>query len=410
MKKKMSKKRILLFSQNNHAFIFNDIAYAAQCYEQIVVVTPNCEEMKKTCEKFSNVSYSPYTAKWTLKLLISVLKNIDKTIISEFLRALINKKVDLNYIKDIFYYLLNIKVIKEKTTTYVKDEGKAWILLSMWFHSTAYAICKMKSVYPQIKLVSLAHAFEIDDLRNKQIDYSCKKVCHDNVDYISFISKTMLNRYMSNHVVPNSWRSNNLGLNYLGVKRYENIYVGKSTGQEYHILTCSRCIELKRLNLLIEALDLIKSYKIRWTHIGDGPLLKDLMRTSEMLGSNIAVEWMGAMNYNDVHRYYSKTHIDLFVNLSTTEGLPVSILEAMAYGVPVLATNVGGTPEVVNEKTGYLLCENPSSQAIADALLQCIKMDDNDKNRMREASINEYEDVFNADIIRKEFYELIKYK
>ena len=54
--------------------------------------------------------------------------------------------------------------------------------------------------------------------------------------------------------------------------------------------------------------------------------------------------------------YYKNESINLFVNTSSSEGLPVSIMEACSFGIPIIATDVGGTSEIVIEnKTGMLL-------------------------------------------------------
>ena len=70
--------------------------------------------------------------------------------------------------------------------------------------------------------------------------------------------------------------------------------------------------------------------------------------------------------------YYSQNYVDLFINVSDNEGIPVSIMEAMSAGIPVVATDVGGTAEIVNEKNGYLIDIdfNPNKVAeIIDAYL-----------------------------------------
>jgi colanic acid/amylovoran biosynthesis glycosyltransferase len=64
------------------------------------------------------------------------------------------------------------------------------------------------------------------------------------------------------------------------------------------------------------------------------------------------------MRYNVDHAqvidYYTTNHIALFLSLSSREGLPVSLMEAISCGIPLLATTVGGVSEVVNENTGRL--------------------------------------------------------
>ncbi|MDN0055082.1 glycosyltransferase [Collinsella ihumii] len=98
-----------------------------------------------------------------------------------------------------------------------------------------------------------------------------------------------------------------------------------------------------------------------------------------------------------VLRIYGKEPIDLFVNVSESEGLPISIMEACGVGAPVLATDVGGTCEIVfNELNGRLLPANPTSDMIAQAITWLMDMPVGDFKRMRRASRCVWEDRFRA--------------
>ena len=67
----------------------------------------------------------------------------------------------------------------------------------------------------------------------------------------------------------------------------------------------------------------------------------------------------------EVMEYYKNNLVDLFVNMSESEGLPVSMMEAMSFGVPVIAPDVGGIKEIVDENSGWLLsCENCSAEFV----------------------------------------------
>ena len=61
------------------------------------------------------------------------------------------------------------------------------------------------------------------------------------------------------------------------------------------------------------------------------------------LPSTISVKIMGRMKNKDIYSLYEKEKPDLFINLSSSEGIPVSIMEAMSFGIPVISTDVGGT-------------------------------------------------------------------
>ena len=64
---------------------------------------------------------------------------------------------------------------------------------------------------------------------------------------------------------------------------------------------------------------------------------------------------------------------DSFITTSSTEGLPVSIQEAMAAGIPIIGTNVGGIPEMI-DGNGVLLSANPSNKEVAEAILRIYYM------------------------------------
>ena len=83
--------------------------------------------------------------------------------------------------------------------------------------------------------------------------------------------------------------------------------------------------------------------------------------------------------------------IDVFVNSSESEGIPVSIMEAMSAGVPSIAPNVGGISELVGKDCGILLSSNPSIEDIsASYVLSVNKKDDNIRINARMQVSNNY--------------------
>lgn len=143
----------------------------------------------------------------------------------------------------------------------------------------------------------------------------------------------------------------------------------RTKSNELRVLSCSTVSKLKRVTLIYQSLLAIKDKRIRWMHIGGGPEidnLKTMVTANE--GSNVEVVLTGPVNHEEVLDYYSKHCFDLFVNLSTNEGVPVSIMEAISCDIPVVATNVGGNSEIVTEKTGLLVSANPTPEEVARAI------------------------------------------
>lgn len=118
------------------------------------------------------------------------------------------------------------------------------------------------------------------------------------------------------------------------------------------IIMTARFEEPKDQISLIKALATLKKFPWYADFLGDGPLISDSMKFAQNLGLDNRLFFHGSVN--DVHRYLSKAQI--FALSTKWEGLPLTILEAMRAGLPVIATNVGGIREaVVNSENGFLV-------------------------------------------------------
>ena len=135
----------------------------------------------------------------------------------------------------------------------------------------------------------------------------------------------------------------------------------------FQIVSCSNIVPVKRVAFLAEAIAGL-GFKVKWTHIGDGPLRAEVEAVIDKFPENVTGVLLGAMPNDEVLRYYSENHVDLFVNVSESEGVPVSIMEAFSFGIPVMATDVGGVAEIVDESVGRLLPVNVSVQQLKDKI------------------------------------------
>lgn len=127
--------------------------------------------------------------------------------------------------------------------------------------------------------------------------------------------------------------------------------------KEKIFVTCCSLKPLKRISMFAKAFcKLVQKYgNCRWICIGDGEeldLIKNIISEAE---ANAYVDMLGRLSNENVIRFYESTDVTYFVNVSTTEGVPVSIMEAMSFGIPIIATDVGGTSEIVSDINGVLL-------------------------------------------------------
>ena len=133
------------------------------------------------------------------------------------------------------------------------------------------------------------------------------------------------------------------------------------------IVSCSNVIPVKRVDLIAQVVANLPG-KVEWTHIGDGPDLANVKLQTRGFYDGKAFVAKGRLSNQKVYEYYQSHPADIFINLSESEGVPVSIMEAMALGIPCVATNVGGTAEIVNDENGAVVSVDADVAEICSAV------------------------------------------
>lgn len=182
-----------------------------------------------------------------------------------------------------------------------------------------------------------------------------------------------------------------------------------SSDNIFRILSCSNIYAVKRVHLIAKALQGLTDIPIKWTHFGDGPeKLKSLLQLEvNKLPDNVSFDFKGRVSNEEVMEFYKTNEVDLFVNVSVSEGLPVSIMEALSFGVPVMATKCGGIGELVTEKNGKPLSLYLSSEELCEEFRYFYK--NSFKNSiMRSEARESWNRLVNADQNYQDFYQYIK--
>jgi len=125
---------------------------------------------------------------------------------------------------------------------------------------------------------------------------------------------------------------------------------------------------VKGCDVLLEAFSrLLRDHpSARLTIVGDGSLRQELIRLAETLGVENSVVFTGPVPFAEVPSFLGR--FSVFVLPSRSEGLPNALLQAMAAGLPVVATRVGGIPELVEDHVEGLLVEPNSPNDLAKAI------------------------------------------
>jgi glycosyltransferase involved in cell wall biosynthesis len=162
------------------------------------------------------------------------------------------------------------------------------------------------------------------------------------------------------------------------------------------VLSVSRLRPPKDATTLVRAIARLERGAVRLRIAGDGPDRAALVAEIERLGVGDAVELLGERS--DVAELLASS--DAFVLSSRSEGLPMSVLEAMAAAVPVVATAVGGVPELVRDgETGMLVAAGDDA-ALAAALERLVR-DPELRDRLGEGGRERVEREFALDACRR---------
>lgn len=300
------------------------------------------------------------------ELYIDVLKIIKK--------RTINKKLLKTFLQYHFSTPFKSFLIGKVIRSLVKNSKDEYVLYSYWFSSLAYTVTIIKKSLAKhgVSLFTISRVHGYSDLfitREFGNLYFCSGFIKKHLDKLISISETGV-KYLR------SIGFDNIELSRLGVVR-QNVSIVDNRVNNFEIVSCSNLVSVKRVNLMIEALSLIDEIKIKWTHFGDGILMNKL---TELCGSklkkNVNWKFMGNIKNDQIINYYLMNKPSVFLNTSIIEGIPVSAMEAISCGIPLLCTDVGGNSEIcLMGGNGLLLKSDVTPLEIKQAIMTFYNMD-----------------------------------
>ena len=174
------------------------------------------------------------------------------------------------------------------------------------------------------------------------------------------------------------------------------------------ICSCSNLIPVKQVDKIIDVISQVHIENIRWIHFGDGPLRSQFEQLAREKLPNVQYEFRGIVANDKILDFYADNYVDLFINLSSSEGIPVSIMEALSAGIPVVATDVGGTSEAVNSQNGFLISADFNISDVAQTITDYFMLEPTMQIQFRQNAYNYWKDNFNAVKNYNDFIRLIE--
>lgn len=243
----------------------------------------------------------------------------------------------------------------------------------------------LKIINKKVKFIFTEHS-DSNSRRNKKIFYLFEKLSYSMYDKILCISK-MTKKSLIKFIPTLEEKCEVVygGINKASIRSNNTIYDV--------ILVGSLRSNVKGVDVLLKAINLIPDKVNKACIVGDGILMDELVSLRDSLGLNKVVEFVG--NQKDVNSYLSKSKV--FVLPSRWEGFGLAIIEAMAQKIPVIASEVGGIPEVItNMQDGVLVKSEDYVQLSKE--IEKLLIDEDLRSYLTTNAYNKMEQCFSIDV------------
>ena len=352
----------------------------------------------------SNIDVRRFDSVWSVKERLNAgwnsLKMLFKT--KEYAAALNKAKSLRNLIKAFkFAYISELRfsrILRQQRA----DGGKEneYIFYSYWLYEAAYIAARLKKSFPSSRFVSRCHGFDLYEIRHPNGYLPFRNFIMESADAVFPISED--GREYISQKYNGKWdgkvHTMRLGTDDWGVNPANACRIPT-------LVSCSNMVDVKRIDKIIDALKTADK-EIRWYHFGDGPLREQLEQKAQELPPNVEYQFMGLVNNEELMRFYQTNHVDAFINVSSSEGVPVSIMEGLSFSIPVIATDVGGTHEIVLDGiNGYLLPVDFTNEMFCTVISKVI--DPQNRDELRKQARRVWENTCNAGVNFPAFYRTI---
>ena len=357
--------KVLIFAPHYHSFIKGSVNATAKHVSSITVLIRH--NYLSELASYLPFSYFRHVEKYSRKRLVDLTGKPDN--------VHVNLVPMLYFIPDGRNKGLGDKLFK-KFKEYIKKHDIEFDVIHahfIWPHG--YAAVKLGKVF-EVPVVVTAHGYDVYDLPFRggewfeKVKYTLNAA--DRIITVSNGNKGILIEKLNVpkdkiSVIPNGFDEK---LFYPMNQALARKKLGLPLDREI-LLNVASLVPVKGHEYLIQAMKKVVRHRkdVLLVIVGDGPLKTKLQRMVNQLELNRYVMFAGARPHNEIPLWMNAA--DLFVMSSIREGCPVSLLEALGSGLPVVAPKIGGIPEIVTDECGVLL--HPADpDKLGEAIMQAM--------------------------------------
>lgn len=397
------------------SFILPELEPLAKAFDQVILVPEHLEAEAPMCPLPGGVETDTRFAKVNSQPS-SLASQLKDAIHPKFAAALIHGGTNMlhyNRFRSLLSYFSSAHRFANFIQRNYPPESGKYTFYTFWCHycTTAFALIPNAG---KAKIVSRAHGYDIFDHRVTYRSHYLRRQTFKRLIALYPQSSDGAEYILSQY----PFVADKTSVQFLGNTRIYGATNPRADSDEITFCTVARFHPVKRLPqtaaLLGRLAKVHPDKRFRWILIGDGSDRPAIECEAQKAPANLAIEMTGQLDNADIQHLYATCHIDFFLLLSSSEGTPIALCEALAYGIPIVASHVGGMPALLgSEKPGVVAPDGgitiePSldSRACLIALKPLIESSDL-RCKMRAAALANWEHNFNASQLRPAFAKLL---
>lgn len=397
------------YPYGERSFLDNEIKFLSINFENVYIFSLS-EKRETRAQLPENVTAFP----------LSINKKTFRKI-RRFLRGFFDARIKISsctlrnrifsyYSRGQFSYI--VSSIQKRIKNGKLDVSNA-VFYSFWLHETAVACWFLRDYYAKKSKgcvsISRAHGGDLYSYRSEHNYLPFQKENIMNMDAIYACSSNGM-QYLKEKYPSFQGK---IFTAFLATQDYGIYKYNDSDSTCITFVTCSFLRPLKRVSLFAKAFCklLDKNHNLVWHCFGDGEEREIINEIVTSNGRQSNVHFYGNVNNEFVINFYKTNRVDFFVNVSESEGLPVSIMEAMSFGIPAIATDVGGTSDLVSNNNGRLINKDITPNVLIDILAEEISLPKKEQLAKRAMARQNWEQKFSAEkTYEKWCYDILSIK
>ena len=182
-----------------------------------------------------------------------------------------------------------------------------------------------------------------------------------------------------------------ISVNYLGIRSL-SLAPAPAESEPIRVLSISRIDTNKRVGLLLEGIRELSTsgFSVHWTHVGTGPEFDDLLSRANETLTPSEYSFLGRVSSSDLRNLLEERPFHVFAHLAASEGLPLVVVEAQSVGLPVIATDAGGTFEGLCPVGNIRLAKYPTPEDIAAGIKAAARTREDHSVERREFALEHF--------------------